>query len=65
MKNIHPPPPFVTSIIRLDMIINFMDYDFLICDVEHRNQLFFDILRGKYLNSKNTMMLLLSFVRCR
>ncbi len=32
-----------------NMIINFMDYNSLICDAENRNQLFLDILRGKYL----------------
>lgn len=32
-----------------NMIINFMDYSSLICDAENRNQLFLDILRGKYL----------------
>ncbi|WP_300667991.1 ATP-binding protein [Helicobacter sp. UBA3407] len=32
-----------------NIIIHFMDYDSLICDAENRNQLFLDILRGKYL----------------
>lgn len=33
-----------------NMIINFMDYNSLICDAENRNQLFLDILTGKHLN---------------
>lgn len=33
-----------------NVIINFMDYNALICDAENRNKLFLDILRGKYLN---------------
>ncbi|MCX2717708.1 ATP-binding protein [Helicobacter sp. MIT 21-1697] len=32
-----------------NIIIHFMDYNSLICDAENRNQLFLDILRGKYL----------------
>ncbi|ARJ57388.1 ATP-binding protein [Campylobacter cuniculorum] len=32
-----------------NVIVNFMDYNSLICDAENRNQLFLDILRGKYL----------------
>lgn len=32
-----------------NMIINFMDYNSLICDAENRNQLFLSILTGKYL----------------
>ncbi|RDU61384.1 ATP-binding protein [Helicobacter sp. MIT 14-3879] len=32
-----------------NIIVNFMDYNSLICDAENRNQLFLDILRGKYL----------------
>ncbi|STQ85763.1 ATPase [Helicobacter muridarum] len=32
-----------------NIIVHFMDYNSLICDAENRNQLFLDILRGKYL----------------
>ncbi|RDU59301.1 ATP-binding protein [Helicobacter marmotae] len=32
-----------------NIIVNFMDYNSLICDAENRNHLFLDILRGKYL----------------
>ncbi|MGI0406431.1 hypothetical protein ACRE1U_03875 [Helicobacter himalayensis] len=32
-----------------NIIVNFMDYNSLIYDAENRNQLFLDILRGKYL----------------
>lgn len=33
-----------------NIIINFMDYGALISDAKNRNQLFLDILRGKYIN---------------
>lgn len=33
-----------------NVIVNFMDYNALICDAENRNKLFLDILRGKYIN---------------
>ena len=36
---------------RNNVIINFMDYNALICDAENRNKLFLDILRGKYINN--------------
>lgn len=35
-----------------NIIINFMDYGALISDAENRNQLFLDILRGKYIKQE-------------
>ncbi|TKX34669.1 ATPase [Campylobacter taeniopygiae] len=37
---------------RNNMIINFLDYEALICDAENRNKLFLNILKGKYLNDE-------------
>lgn len=34
-----------------NVIINFLDYDALICDAENRNKLFLNILKGKYIKS--------------
>ncbi|OCR16900.1 ATP-binding protein [Helicobacter pullorum] len=35
-----------------NMIINFLDYNSLICDAENRNKLFLDILQGEYLDNE-------------
>ncbi len=35
-----------------NVVINFMDYNSLICDAENRNKLFLDILQGKYLDNE-------------
>lgn len=43
-------PIFYKYNARNNVIVNFMDYNALICDAENRNKLFLDILRGKYIN---------------
>ncbi|WP_104745853.1 ATP-binding protein [Helicobacter pullorum] len=35
-----------------NMIMNFLDYEALICDAENRNKLFLDILQGEYLDNE-------------
>lgn len=35
-----------------NMIVNFLDYEALICDAENRNKLFLDILKGRYLDNE-------------
>ncbi|EIZ0998024.1 ATP-binding protein [Campylobacter coli] len=35
-----------------NIVINFMDYNSLICDAENRNKLFLDILQGKHLDDE-------------
>lgn len=37
---------------RNNMIVNFLDYEALICDAENRNKLFLNILQGKHLNNE-------------
>ena len=45
-------PIFYKYNARNNVIVNFMDYNALICDAENRNKLFLDILRGKCIQTE-------------